>query len=240
MNMKDMPFLDHLEILRKKLLIYLAAFLLLSVFFFISGERLLNFITAPLSGIPVSLVYIRPQEKITAYLNASLLAGFIFSFPLLVIQIAHFIFPALKKEEKISFFFVTLFVILLFITGSAFAYMFLLPFACSFFFSFSAGDGIYPLWSVGTYVELASALIFIIGCVFQAPLPVLFMVKTGVIDKVFLRKFRRHVLIAVFIISAVITPPDIYTQAAVGTVLYMLYEITIILSGFLTTGRGKT
>ncbi|MDX9801214.1 MAG: twin-arginine translocase subunit TatC [Spirochaetia bacterium] len=237
--MKDMPFLDHLEILRRKLLIYLAGFLLLSIFFFISGERLLNFLTAPLSGIPVSLVYIRPQEKITAYLNASILAGFIISFPLLVIQIAHFIFPALRKEEKLSFFFVTLFVIILFITGSAFAYMFLLPFACTFFFSFASGDGIKPLWSVGTYVELASSLIFIIGCVFQAPLPVLFFVKTGVIDKPLLKKYRRHVLVAVFIVSAIITPPDIYTQAAVGTVLYLLFEITLFISGFLTRGEKR-
>lgn len=237
--MKDIPFLEHLEILRQKIIFVFFTFLVLFLFFFFSGERVLSFLTAPLSGVPAELVYLKPQEKITAYLNASLFAAFLFSFPLLVVQLAIFVFPALKKGEKHLFFLVTCFALLLFITGIAFAYLILLPFASLFFFSFSSGDGIRPYWSIGSYVELASSLVFVTGCIFMSPLPLMFLIRSGIIGAETLARYRRHVLISVFIVSAVMTPPDIYTQITVAAVLYLLFELTLLFSGFYAGKKEK-
>lgn len=229
----DLRFLDHLEILRGKIIPVVLWFLLLSVFFFVFGEKLLSYLTAPLKELSVSLVYIKPQEKVISYLKAAFLAGFLVSFPLLVLQVASFVYPALTKGERSGFFLVVGSMLLFFAAGTVFAYLILLPFACTFFFSFAAGDGIQPVWSIGAYVSLASSLIVLIGAVFQLPLPLLFLVRAGFLEPKALKKYRKHAAVMAFLAAAFLTPPDIFTQAVVGTTLYLLFETTLLLARFI-------
>lgn len=230
---KDLRFLDHLEILRRKIIPVILWFFLASAFFFIFGEKILSYLTAPLKELSVDLVYIKPQEKVVAYLKAACLAGFLVSFPLLVLQPASFVYPALKRGERSGFFLVIGSMLLFFAAGTAFAYFILLPFACTFFFTFAAGDGIQPVWSIGAYVSLASSLIVLIGTVFQLPLPMLFLVRVGLLEPAVLRRYRKHAAVLAFLAAAFLTPPDIFTQAVVGITLYLLFEITLLLARFI-------
>jgi len=236
----DLRFLDHLEILRRKLIPVILGFFICSGFFFLFGEKILSYLTAPLKELSVSLVYIKPQEKVISYLKAACLAGFLVSFPLLVLQIASFVYPALKKGERPGFFLVTGSMILFFTAGTVFAYFILLPFACTFFFSFASGDGIQPFWSIGAYVSLASSLIVLIGAVFQLPLPLLFLVRVGLLEPGALRKFRKHAIVLAFLAAAFLTPPDIYTQGVVGITLYLLFELTLLMARFITRKNKET
>jgi len=236
----DLRFLDHLEILRRKLIPVILWFFLWSVFFFLFGEKLLSYLTVPLKELSVTLVYIKPQEKVTSYLKAACLAGFLVSFPLLVAQTASFVYPALRKGEHSGFFLVTGSMLLFFAAGTVFAYLILLPFACTFFFTFAAGDGIQPVWSIGAYVSLASSLIVLIGAVFQLPLPLLFLVRVGFPDPAALKKYRKHAAVLVFLAAAFLTPPDIYTQGIVGATLYLMFEMTLLLARFISRKNKET
>lgn len=236
---EETTFLGHLEILRKKILISLLCFVIVSLGLFAFGERLLSFLTLPLAGTPINLIAIKPQEKVLAYIRAAFFSGFIITFPVITGLLYSFLRPALKENEKAPFTLAFVFILIFFFSGVALAYYIILPFACTFFYNFSSGDGIVNSWSLGAYLDLAVSLILILGGIFQLPLLLLFLLKAGLVELKTLKRLRRQVLLGIFIIAAVLTPPDIYTQITVGTLLYLLYEATILFGRFLILEKGK-
>ena len=128
---------------------------------------------------------------------------------------------------------------LVFMAGCAFAYLIIIPAAVAFFASFSPGDNIRAMWGVAEYMDMFLALVLATGLIFEAPLPVLVLVKTRIISSRALSKARGYVIIGIVVVAGVITPtPDVVTQLLVSAPLYVLYEATVVISKFIDR-RGK-
>ncbi len=232
-------FLDHLEVLRRKLLVVLAMFFLLVLLFLLWSEPILQLFLAPIKGIPVTLVSLKPAEKFMAYLKASGYGALLCSIPVLLLQVGSFVYPALRGKERSLFIGLLGGMLLLFLGGSYFAYRFLIPFICTFFYSFNPNDGILPYWSVEGYVDLVFLTILVIAGVFQTPLFLLFFLKVGILRLETLRRYRRHTIVGIFLLAALITPPDVFSQLVVGGTLYLLFEITLFLGKWIVKTGGS-
>lgn len=226
---KEMRFLDHLEVLRRKLLVVLIAFFLLFILFLVWSQPLLQLFLTPIQGIPITLVSLKPAEKFMAYLKASGYGALLCSLPVFLLQMGSFVYPALRGKERPIFIGLLGGMLLLFLGGAYFAYRFLVPFICSFFYSFNPGDGILPYWSIEGYVDLVFLTILVLAGVFQTPLFLLFLLKVGILRLKTLKRYRRHTIVGIFLLAAIITPPDVFSQVLVGGILYLLFEITLLL-----------
>ncbi len=225
---KEMPFLDHLEELRKRILVVLLFFACATAAaFFFSGMVLPLFIK-PLLGKGLSLIAVEPSEKFLAYLKIAMVAGIIAGFPLALAEFAFFISPALLEREKKLLVPAVLSSFVLGCLGAAFSFFILIPFAFGFFASFGSGDGIENLWSFGSCVDLALELSAASVIAFQFPWLLVCAIKTGILDVLTLVKYRRHVVVIIFIVAAVITPPDVFSQSIVALVLWVLFELTVL------------
>ncbi|MCX7787838.1 MAG: twin-arginine translocase subunit TatC [Spirochaetes bacterium] len=234
-----MRFLDHLEVLRRKLLVALFMFFILLILFLIWSEPILHLFLSPIRRIPITLVFLKPAEKFMAYLKASGYGAFLCSIPVLLLQVGSFVFPALRGKERPIFMGLLGGMLLLFLGGIYFAYQFLIPFLCTFFYSFNPDDGILPYWSIEGYVDLVFFTILVFAGVFQTPLFLLFLLKVGILRLETLRKYRRHTIVGIFLLAALLTPPDVFSQVLVGGILYLLFEITLFLGKWIVKSGGS-
>ncbi len=234
----DFSFIDHLEILRKKLIVSIFIFLVAAAVSLAFVRELFDFLTQPIRGMDIDLVYIKPQEKVLTYLRTGLFFGAAAALPGITAELSSFIFPALKRSER-GMFYATVFLALFFyLAGIVFAYTIILPFAITFFGTFSAGDGIRPLWSIGAYFRIASSIILAMALVFQLPCILLFLIRTGIASPHGVARYRKHVIIGILFAAAFLTPPDVFTQIVVGSVLELLFEGTL-LAGKLMVKKKK-
>lgn len=224
-----LDFFGHLEVLRGKMLISLAVLALASIAAFVFVDHVIMFLKAPVRHLSVELIYLRPQEKFITYIKIAFFAGLFAAVPVALMQAGAFILPALTKKERRYFFPAIIAVVVFFYGGAAFSYYFLTPTVFNFFIDFAKNDGVKALWSVGEYFNMLIILILMMGLVFQTPWVLLVLIRLGVLSVDTMTKYRRHVIVGIFIIAAIITPTvDIYTQSIVGIVLYLLYEFTIV------------
>jgi sec-independent protein translocase protein TatC len=157
----------------------------------------------------------------------SFMLGFIAAFPYIFYQLWKFVRPALSSNEKSNIGSIIFFVSLLFFLGIGFGYFFLSPYAINFFATFQLSDTIANNWMVSDYISMVTT--FTVGCglAFQLPLALYFLGKVGVITSKFLKKYFRHAIVVIFIVAAIITPPDGLTQIIVAAPLILLYWIGI-------------
>ena len=219
---------DHLEELRRRILGVLLFFLAAFVVVFLLSRHLAAFLQAPLQGLGVSLYYFNPYDKFLAYMRLSFWAAILFSAPLAILQAVFFVYPALMKEEARYFLLAAFATPLLFFAGSAFAYGAIAPLALRFFLSFSAGDNILPLWGFAEYLSFLFTRMVAAGIVFLLPLFLLFLIGAGLVRTRTLSRLRPWIIMAIAIAAAVLTPPDVVSQALLGIPLYLLFEGTLL------------
>lgn len=219
-------FWDHLEILRRKILVAAALVGLIAVIFFILGDRVLAELLRYPREMGIEVVYLRPQEKFVAYLRMVTMCALICGIPLAIIELASFITPGLHRRERRVFIPAVGVMLLLYAGGVLFGYFLLVPYVIGFFSAFGRAD-ILPFWSIGAYIHIHLSLVLLCGLIFFFPLALFAGVKMGIIDVGTLTRGRKYVILGLFIAAAFLTPPDVFTQIAVGSVLYLLYEITI-------------
>ncbi len=227
--MTESGYIRHLEVLRKKIISVFAVLLVFSAAAFYFITPIMNFLQAPLAGLNVQLNYFKPHEKFMAYIKIAAYGGLCAALPFALIQAGHFIYPALKKKEKPYFFIFTLLVPVMLVLGFVFGYFVMVPVAFSFFANFAPGDNVQAVWGIGSYFDLITSMIFWSGVIFQLPLLLVFLMKTGVVRPQALERFRKPVIVLIVIIAGVFTPPDVATQAMMAVPLYLLFEISIII-----------
>jgi sec-independent protein translocase protein TatC len=223
----DRTFIDHLEILRYRIIAALIVFLLLTIVSFIFVDEITALIRRPVDPLDLDFIYIRPQEKFVTYLKVAVFTGLTASLPPALILLSSFVFPALQQNERRSFIAAIFMIVLLFILGLLFAYFILLPFAMNFFVNFAKEDGVIPMWSIGEFYSVIITVLFGCALLFQAPTLLLFLMRIEVLQPKTLATYRRHAVVLIFLTAAFLTPPDIFTQILVGVVLYLLYEATV-------------
>lgn len=234
-----MPLQGHLKELRKVLIISGLSVLAGAFIIFVAwGDWLFQFLTAPLRELNVPVISIRVAEIFMTKIKISLLASFALSFPVILIQIWGFLSPALKKREKKMAALLIPLSVTLFAAGMSFAYFTVYPVAVKFLL-LMATDGMSPMITVGEYLTFTVAFFIPFGIAFQMPLVIFVLGKLGMVSSSALSRNRKYVLLAVLIASAVLTPgPDVISQLMMAGPVYLLYEISILIS-YLLWRKGK-
>ncbi|WP_020677600.1 twin-arginine translocase subunit TatC [Geopsychrobacter electrodiphilus] len=230
----SMPLSGHLEELRKRLIIASAAWLVAFIGCYSVAEKLFKILSAPVQqALPKgsSLVFIQATEPFFTYLKVAAVAGLLVAMPVILWQLWGFVAPALYKNEKI---FAVPFVLascLCFGLGTYFGFSYVFPTIFTFLVNFGTGGGeINAMLSMGSYLTLSTRLLFAFGLVFELPIIIFFLARMGVVDYKWLSSKRKYALVVAFVIGAVLTPPDVFSQASIAIPFILLYEVGIIVA----------
>ena len=227
----SMTLTGHLKELRNRLIICAVVFVVGVVVSLAYADRLIDLLTA-MGRDYYEFVSIAPQEKLMQYFRVSLLAAFVITVPVALYQIYAFAKPGLKKSETFFLKLVILMGLALFCVGVLFAYKLMMPFMLRFLSTGIEGaDYIQTTTSIESYVNLCLTMFMIFGCVFEMPLVTIILSKMGIIYPDLLKKVRGVAIVCIFLIAAVVTPPDIVSQCMVALPMVLLYFISIFLSG---------
>ncbi len=221
-----MPVLDHLSELRLRLMISAGALIVAAGICFSYIELIRSILTRPLGDL--TLIYLSPPEAFMANLKLALFSGFIVALPVILYELTAYVFPGLVRNEKKFFIAVLVGIIVLFSGGAIFAYYVVFPYTISFFLQFADAQ-LEPQLTISEYISFVISFHVAFGAVFQLPLFTWTLGKIGLITTDFLRRYRKIALLIMLSISAVITPPDIISQAVMIVPLMLLYEVGIIM-----------
>lgn len=252
----EMPFLDHLEELRWRIIKSIIAIVILAIIAFVSKSILFDVIifgpTKPdfptydffcwLSenlGLGDKICFrldlnsfqnLEMAGQISYHIFSSLIFGFILAFPYVFYQIWAFIKPGLREREIKSARGMVFWVSLLFASGVFFAYYIICPLTIKFLAEYKVTDIVDNNFKFNDYISTINKLTLITGLFFQMPVVIYFFTKIGLVTPGFLKKYRKHALVGVLVLSAVITPPDVASQILVSIPILFLYEIGIYIS----------
>lgn len=246
-NDTPMPLLAHLVELRRRLMWAAVAFAACFLVCYHFSTDIYSFLARPLanilqerSGQDRRLIYTALYEAFFTYLKVALFGGMFLSFPIIASQLYLFVAPGLYRSEKRAFLPFLVATPVLFVMGAALAYYFVFPFAWRFFLSFESptGAGGLPIElqaKVGEYLDLVMKLIFAFGIAFQLPVLLTLLAKVGIVSSRSLKKMRRYAYVGMFVIAAILTPPDVITQTGLAIPLILLYEVSIFAAGLVET-----
>lgn len=228
---KEMTFLEHLEELRWTIVKSLIGIVIGAVLSWIYIDVLVNEVLLyPAKRVGVNLQNLKPFGQLFLYFQVALFAGLILSLPWVIYQIWKFIEPALHKHEKKYVSRVVLFTTFSFLLGALFAYFILLPYSLNFAITFGT-SAIENKFAIDEYISIVLSMIILSGLVFELPMLSFFLTKLGLMTPVFLRKYWRHAIVVIFILSAIITPTvDPVSQSLLTIPLFLLYELSIWVS----------
>ncbi len=238
-NDKEMPLLEHLAELRRRLLWSAVAFLIAFVICYHFAPRIYDFLAAPLAhamqarGEKPQLIYTALYEAFFTYIKVAIFGAAFVSFPVVASQLWLFIAPGLYRREKRAMLPFLVVTPVLFFAGGALAYYVIFPTAWRFFLSFQntapgSDVSIDLMAKVSDYLNLVMKLIFAFGLSFELPVLLTLLGRVGIISSAGLRKYRRYAYVGCFIVAAILTPPDILTQCGLAGPLILLYEISVI------------
>ena len=164
------------------------------------------------------------------HILVSVVGGIILAFPYVFWEIWRFIKPALQSTEKNYSRGVVFFTSLLFMLGVVFGYYIIVPLSVNFFITYNVSEQVINLPTLSTYISTVTTIVLACGIVFELPIMVYFLTKVGLVTPEILKKYRKHALIAALILSAIITPPDVFSQLLVSVPILFLYEVSIFIS----------
>jgi sec-independent protein translocase protein TatC len=225
---KKMPFLDHLEELRWTLIRSMLAIFVGMIICFIFNEQIIALLKAVAPEEKMTLVILGPTDAFVIAIKVSLFAGIVLALPFVAYEFWKFVVPGLLAKEKKLVPPIVFFTVFCFIAGGLFAYFIILRFALDFLLGFS--DQTENMIAINKYLGFVTTLILVFGVVFELPVLSFFLTKVGILTPEFLRSKRRYGIVVIFILAAMLTPPDIMTQLMLAGPLIILYEISIWVS----------
>jgi sec-independent protein translocase protein TatC len=240
---KEMPFLDHLEELRWRLIWSLAALAVGTAIAFavVWNFGVIEFLQRPIEPYMNGrhLVYTHPGDSFSIFITTSLIFGMVLASPAVLYQLWAFLSPALYQHEKKVVIPVLVGAALLFASGVALAFYVVIPLTLSFLMTFQSAS-LDPMITASEYFGFVTTLALLFGAVFQLPIVILALTALGILNPALLARFRKHAFLGIWVISAVITPGDFLGTTVVLTAsLYLLYEASIWLSMMVFRGRQR-
>ncbi|RPI16460.1 MAG: twin-arginine translocase subunit TatC [Ignavibacteriae bacterium] len=231
----EMGFLDHLEELRWRIIKAVFGIVVGAIICGIFIDWIMNyFLLAPAlkTNPPLVLINLKPYGQLVLYMEVILIGGIILSIPNVFYQFWKFIEPGLLPSERRYVSWIVFFSTLCFLGGAAFAYYVMLPTALMFFAAFGS-PAITNNIAISEYFSFVISVILTAGIVFELPMVSFFLSKVGILTPKFMRKYRKHAVVIILILAALLTPgPDITSQLLLGVPLFLLYELSIIISKF--------
>ena len=255
----EMSFLDHLEILRWHLIRSILAIGVFSIVAFanskiifgtiILGPSKANFWTyqqlcnlaewtgskSLCIGQDMTLINIHLGGQFFMHIMSSFVIGLILAFPYFFWEMWRFIKPGLYKQERKAARGATFYVTLLFVSGVLFGYYIIAPLSINFLVNYDLG--VSNQITLTNFVSTLSALVLACGILFQLPLVSYFLAKVGILTPEVMRRYRRHAVVVILVLSAIITPPDVMSQVLIAIPLSLLYELSISIVKRVTVGR---
>lgn len=244
-----MSFIEHLEELRWRLVRSAIAIIVIAVALWwfqdwimknlFLSMRFKNFITFDLlcqhlgvcvENVPVKMQSTTVSGQFSYALMMSIMGGFVLSFPFTFYQFWSFVKPGLRHNEKSVAKGIIVYVSLLFFLGISFGYFIVAPLCVQFFGSYKITDEVENIFTINSYMSTVLSTVFYSGLLFLLPVLSYLMTKLGVMGSDFLKKYRKHSIIGILVLSALITPPDLISQVIVGIPILILYEIGILVS----------
>lgn len=221
---EGMSLVDHLTELRKRIMIIIGTLLVGVIVGFYYSPAIVEY----LMQIPGELVFLYPGEAFIVHLSVALVVGIAIDFPIILYQVVRFLVPGLREKEMRALFIGLPFSLGLFAVGVLFAYKAILPIAYRFFMGFGT-EQLAPLISIGNYVSFVLGLVVPFGVVFQLPLIVLLLAGVGILHPNTLVRYRKYIILLIFVVAALLTPPDIVSQTLMALPMVLLYELSILL-----------
>ncbi|HDD46436.1 MAG TPA: twin-arginine translocase subunit TatC [Candidatus Aenigmarchaeota archaeon] len=219
---------EHLEELRARVIrvfVIFSAFFLFSLFFIV--QKLFDIFSHALQALNIRLVSIGPIDYFMALLNMSTFIAFLLTFPVLILEAYMFLYPALKPNEKRLVIFAFIASFLLFFFGVAFGYFAIVRISMQFFSRIAAASGIENIWSTSLFTSFVLWSCILAGLSFQMPVLGALLSKAGLLSSNKMKEGRRYFILFIFILAAIITPPDPLTQILLALPMILLYEVTL-------------
>ncbi len=261
---KEMSFLEHLEELRWHIIRSILAIVFFMIIAFIFKSFIFdNIILAPknpgfftnrllcelgerlhtaalcINTKPLNLINIKMSGQLTTHITVAMVSGLILAFPVILWEFWQFFKPALKSNEaKYAKGAVTA-ASLLFFTGVLFGFYMLAPLSVHFLSSYEISPEVTNQINIRSYIGTLTSICLATGLVFELPIIAFFLTKIGIITPAFMRKYRKHAIVVIFIIAAIITPPDVFSQTLVAIPLLLLYEVSIFISAKVMKQKEK-
>lgn len=253
---KNMSFLDHLEELRWRLVRSSIAIVLFAVVIFIFREWLMdnifltlkspdfptykllcNWFSICVDEIKLNVQNINMSGQFSLTLMMSIIGGIVCAFPYIFWELWNFVKPGLRQNELKTVNGITLWVSLLFFIGILFGFFVIAPLAVQFFGNWTLHGDITNNITISSYLTTVISTVFYSGLLFLLPVVIYIFSKLGIMGPAFLRKYRRHAIVIVLILAAIITPPDFISQVIVAIPILILYEISIFISARVEKNR---
>ncbi|MBK8502837.1 MAG: twin-arginine translocase subunit TatC [Saprospiraceae bacterium] len=246
----EMTFLEHLEVLRWHIIRSLVAIALFGIVMFLSNEFIFDrilfgpkyadfptygwfcpFVERMCDAPVFSVQTITIEEKFMTHLKVSIILGIVVAFPYIIWEIWSFVKPGLYAKERNAARGIVWICSFLFLLGISFGYYIITPFALKFLTGWEvATDTIVSTPTLTSYVSSITFYTLPSGIVFEMPIVVYFLTKIGLMSPEFMRQYRRMAIVIILIVAGIITPPDVLSQFLVGIPLFILYEVSIIIS----------
>ena len=228
--------ISFLEELRKRLIIIIVLVFLFAIISFSFSDQVRHLLLLPgqrsyfgleARGIDLQLIFLTPAEALMANLKLAFITSSMVTLPIILYQLVALVTAAVGMARR-SAFTLAIVMYLLFILGFSFAYFVGLPFALNFFIGFASAD-LVPNFSFARYVSFTTSFLFSFGLVFQLPVVFWFLGSIGLLNTAFLRRNRKYALLVNVILSAILTPPDVFSQILMAVPLMLLYELGIFM-----------
>lgn len=226
LNPMVLPLGRHLKELRDALIRSFLALLIACALAFYFSDILLHGLTRLMAVQPI---FISPAEVLMTDMKIALFAGLALALPMILFEIARFVSPGLLKKEQHLLIPALVGASLSFYIGVAFAYFIPLPFALTFLVAYGQQKGLLAQISIGHYVDFNLHFLFAFGVIFEFPIAMVLLAKTGLLTVPFLVHARKYAIIAAFLIAAVLTPtPDVFNQCLMAIPMILLYEVGLL------------
>ncbi|NLP10289.1 twin-arginine translocase subunit TatC [bacterium] len=232
-----MPFLDHLEELRWTLVRSVIAVMVCAVIAYIYSKEIVELLHRPAPD--VKLIFLSPTEAFMTYLKVALYAGLVIALPYVSWEFWRFIVPGLLAKERKLVPPIVLFTVICFLLGAAFAYFIIIPFGLKFLVIGFQNEFLTANITIGKYLGFVMTMVLVFGVVFELPVLAYFLSLVGLLTPQFLRSKRRYGIVIIFIVAAIITPPDAFTQSMLAIPLLFLYEISIWVSAAVQRSKKR-